>query len=173
MKIKAFFISLFAHLFIFGGMGLVLNKFVRVSTPYQNTNISVSLKNNKETKKPSMKKKVKKAFIQEKSKKEIRPHQEKKISSSALKPAKSLVHLEPHYPERARLMELEGRVTIAFTVSDKGDVTKTSVVKSTGYDILDREAIRTLKEASFRPAMENGVAIKSQQQMTFKFGLRE
>ena len=64
---------------------------------------------------------------------------------------------------------LEGRVEVLVTISDTGKVLKAVVKKSSGHTILDNEAIRTVRSASFYPAKSKGVAVVSEMVLPFNF----
>jgi len=56
------------------------------------------------------------------------------------------------YPPQAKHTQKEGTTIILFTITDKGGVSETSVVGSSGYPILDDESIRTIRSAApFEP----------------------
>jgi TonB family protein len=49
-----------------------------------------------------------------------------------------------HYPERARRMGLEGKVTISFVVLEDGSTAQIRVVQGSGFGVLDEEAKRAV-----------------------------
>jgi len=52
------------------------------------------------------------------------------------------------YPYIARKMGWEGRVVISFILTKEGKINFLTVEKSSGYDVLDKNAIRTIKKVS-------------------------
>jgi protein TonB len=52
------------------------------------------------------------------------------------------------YPERAREMGWQGKVKVSFVISSDGLVKDIRIIKSSGVDILDRNAVETVKKAS-------------------------
>ena len=52
------------------------------------------------------------------------------------------------YPKAARVMEIEGRVTISFIILPIGKAESIKVVKSSKFDILDTAALKAVKDAS-------------------------
>ena len=52
---------------------------------------------------------------------------------------------EPQYPELAKQMGQQGRVVIAFTVDESGRIINASVKESSGFPILDRSALESVK----------------------------
>ena len=56
------------------------------------------------------------------------------------------------YPLRARLAGYQGRVSLSFVVEPDGEVREVRVLRSSGYPVLDRAAVKTvLKAAPFPP----------------------
>jgi protein TonB len=52
------------------------------------------------------------------------------------------------YPERAREMGWQGKVKVSFVISSDGLVKDIRILQSSGVDILDRNAVETIKKAS-------------------------
>ena len=59
---------------------------------------------------------------------------------------------KPPYPPLARKMGYQGRLILRLLVSREGKVARIKVVRSSGYSILDRTAIKTVKKWRFIPA---------------------
>lgn len=59
---------------------------------------------------------------------------------------------KPPYPLLARKMGYEGRLILRLLVSKEGKVEQVKVIRSSGYSILDRAAIKTVKRWRFIPA---------------------
>ncbi len=53
-----------------------------------------------------------------------------------------------NYPEKARQERIEGDVWLSFEVLKSGELGNAFLIKSSGYEILDNEAINTLKRAA-------------------------
>jgi protein TonB len=51
------------------------------------------------------------------------------------------------YPAVARRMGWTGRVSVAFTVCVDGSVEELSVVESSGFPILDKNALETIRKS--------------------------
>jgi len=66
------------------------------------------------------------------------------------------------------LPDTEGNVTIEFTIDERGDVVRTTVIQSMGPK-LDAKALAAAENWRFHPAMHNGVAIASKQDYIFHF----
>lgn len=81
-------------------------------------------------------------------------------------------HTVPPYPPIARRIGAEGKVTLRLTVSAEGRVTKADVVTSSGRDELDETAQAwILAHWTYKPALENGVAVASLVLATVTFSL--
>lgn len=52
----------------------------------------------------------------------------------------------PSYPRIARLRHYQGVVEISALINKKGDVVKATLHRSSGYSILDKSALRTIKK---------------------------
>lgn len=52
------------------------------------------------------------------------------------------------YPYMARKMGWEGRVTVSFVVSENGSASDIKIIESSGFDILDKNALETVKKVS-------------------------
>lgn len=58
---------------------------------------------------------------------------------------------QPRYPAEARQRGIEGRVILRLTVNAAGSVEAASVARSSGNDLLDQEARRTVLRWRFQP----------------------
>lgn len=54
-------------------------------------------------------------------------------------------YVEPHYPEAARRGAIEGTVVVHFRVNRRGRVQDPEIRRSSGSDLLDREALRAVR----------------------------
>ena len=52
------------------------------------------------------------------------------------------------YPEKAKKRNLQGRVTIAVTIDADGEITGLKITQSSGHRILDRSALKAVKESA-------------------------
>jgi protein TonB len=76
---------------------------------------------------------------------------------------------QPRYPSLARRRGEEGRVLLRLTVNATGQVEAVSVARSSGYELLDQEAQRTVARWRFQsPPTERMVA-----QIPITFRLRD
>lgn len=55
----------------------------------------------------------------------------------------------PHYPEKARLQEMEGEVRLQLTVDEAGAVSGVKVLSSSGHPLLDEAALDAAKRWKF------------------------
>jgi protein TonB len=67
----------------------------------------------------------------------------------------------PDYPARAYRDRQEGWVEVEFTVSPDGSPSGIRVVRSNPPRVFDREAIQAIERSTFRPRLENGVAVSA------------
>lgn len=88
-------------------------------------------------------------------------------------PARILGSVRPVYPRYSRRHNQEGAVVLKVEISSTGEQTKITIISSSGYARLDREAIRILERASFSPARQGGREVASTKQITVAFKLEE
>jgi len=77
----------------------------------------------------------------------------------------------PLYSDEARRRGVEGIVTIAFRVDDRGYVTAARVVKGLGGG-LDQNALVALRQWRFRPGRRNGTPAAMDAEVDVEFSLR-
>lgn len=81
-----------------------------------------------------------------------------------------VVRVAPVYPERAVEMGVEGYVIVECTVTENGSVRNATVVESTN-PLLDRAALKAVKQFKFKPRIVNGEYIEVtgvRQKVTFR-----
>jgi TonB family protein len=64
------------------------------------------------------------------------------------------------YPIQAREQLLEGQTQILFSLNRDGSIIRVVKIATTGYDILDDEAIRAIKEAAPFPSFPSHITVK-------------
>jgi protein TonB len=65
------------------------------------------------------------------------------------------------YPNAERLNDIQGKVITRFVVNKNGKVTDVAVIKSSGSDGLDKEAIRVVKKLpKFEPGTQQGKRVR-------------
>jgi len=79
----------------------------------------------------------------------------------------------PAYPRRAAERGYEGKVELLVEVLPTGKIGKIEVTKSSGFSILDAEAVRTVKGWVFEPAMIEGRPVRSLVVVPFSFEFKE
>lgn len=67
--------------------------------------------------------------------------------SSQFVPIRDKILRNLNYPAIARRMGWSGKVMVAFTVCADGSVEKLSVVESSGYPVLDKYALETIRKS--------------------------
>jgi TonB family protein len=84
----------------------------------------------------------------------------------ALVPIERLIH----YPELARRLGRQGKVTLQALINTNGTVSKVKILESADT-IFDAEAIRAMKSETFSPAFYNGTPLKVWITRTINFRL--
>lgn len=84
---------------------------------------------------------------------------------------KSLKNTVPHYPLLAQKNDIEGKVTLQVNISKTGHPTQIKIHQSSGYKILDNEAIEAVTNWKFLPATRNNSAIESSLRIPIIFKL--
>lgn len=74
------------------------------------------------------------------------------------------------YPEVARQAGIEGRVYVQFVVDEEGKVQQPRVVRGIGGG-CDKEAIRVISQARFKPGLQRGYPVKVRYSMPIVFQL--
>ena len=76
-----------------------------------------------------------------------------------------------NYPDRAAKAGIEGRVTIQFIVTEDGNVEDPKVIRGIGGG-CDKEALRVVKEAKFKPGRQRGKPVRVQYSLPIRFRLQ-
>lgn len=84
-----------------------------------------------------------------------------------------LVRVPPRYPLRAARFQIEGFVTVEFTITKDGSVREPAVVESSPPDIFDTAALRAIVQWKFKPRTKDGRAVASRALQRIDFALRE
>ena len=82
-----------------------------------------------------------------------------------------LVDIPPNYPQRALAANIEGEVTLAFTITAEGTVDNLRVVSAKPRGVFDREARRAASRWRFAPRRENGQPVAREATKTLYFRL--
>ncbi|MDX1626431.1 MAG: energy transducer TonB [Wenzhouxiangellaceae bacterium] len=82
-----------------------------------------------------------------------------------------LVRINPQYPRDAAMNQIEGYVTIEFTITETGTVRNPRVIDAKPPRIFDREALRAILRWKFKPRVVDGVAVERRATQTIEFNL--
>jgi protein TonB len=75
------------------------------------------------------------------------------------------------YPEFAKKAGIEGRVIVQFVVDEQGNVQNPKVTRGV-HKLLNKEAIKAVKEQKFKPGKQRGEAVKVQMSLPVTFRLQ-
>ena len=78
------------------------------------------------------------------------------ISSKGAAP---LVRINPQYPRKARMLNIEGWVKVRFTITPIGTVTNLQILDSHPKDIFDQATIQAVSKWKYQPLIEDGKAV--------------
>jgi protein TonB len=84
-----------------------------------------------------------------------------------------LVRIQPQYPRDAAIAQIEGYVTVRFTIDRTGSVRSPRVIDSSPPRVFDREAIRAILRWKFKPRVVDGQAVEREATQTIEFSLDE
>lgn len=84
--------------------------------------------------------------------------EKEKVKNNGFSYIASIIAGHSGYPEAAEEMEISGTVILEFIVKKDGNLNGVKVSRSSGYDILDNDAVRTVKISA--PFPSPGVNIK-------------
>ncbi|MBI1871764.1 MAG: energy transducer TonB [Chlamydiae bacterium] len=76
-----------------------------------------------------------------------------KVGALSTGPRESGMNPAPSYPRMAMLKGWEGETLAKVFITEEGSVAKVEVLKSSGYEVLDQAALKTLKEWRFERGM--------------------
>ena len=82
-----------------------------------------------------------------------------------------LVRVPPRYPGRAARLQIEGSVTVEFTITTDGSVADPAVIESDPPRVFDKAALQAIVQWKFKPREENGQAIESRASQRIEFAL--
>lgn len=84
-----------------------------------------------------------------------------------------LVVIQPDYPFKAMIREIEGYVVVEFTVREDGSVLNPFVIESKPDDIFDEAALRAIQQSRFQPRQAGADAlVAANVRMRFAFKLK-
>ncbi len=79
---------------------------------------------------------------------------------------------EIDYPSFAEKAGIEGRVFVEFVVDEEGNVQNPTITRGV-HKLLNKEALRVVKEMTFRPGKQRGTSVKVQMTLPVNFELKE
>ncbi|MFC2140087.1 energy transducer TonB [Candidatus Auribacterota bacterium] len=127
-----------------------------------------------------IKKEVKKKIKEKIQKKEIKQKEinPKKKSHplqtrQGIRKAQALTNTPPLYPLLARNRGYEGKVELKILVDVYGKAKKVAIYKSSGYKILDKAALKSVRKWQFIPAKKNHLPMESTLIIPIVFKLEE
>jgi len=88
-------------------------------------------------------------------------------------PVQPLKTDRPLYPRRAREQGWHGRVILRLNISDHGSVESATIHQSSGYQLLDDNAINAATQWTFHPAKNGGFPVASTVNIPIQFDLRQ
>ncbi|MEN8198635.1 MAG: energy transducer TonB [Thermodesulfobacteriota bacterium] len=80
---------------------------------------------------------------------------------------------KPEYPPLARRRNYQGTVLLSLLVSAQGDVSRVTLQRSSGHVLLDKSAIRTVKNWRFLPGTDDGRPVPMEVLIPIHFRLTE
>jgi periplasmic protein TonB len=88
--------------------------------------------------------------------------------------ARVLAHLARHktYPDSAREDGTEGRATVSFALTPRGQVTAVALAGSSGSSVLDRATLAMVRRAAPFPPMPGGGSGSASFTATIRYDLR-
>ncbi len=86
-------------------------------------------------------------------------------------PVRPLKTDRPLYPRRAREQGWHGRTSVQLKVLPTGTVASATILESSGYQLLDDNAIKAAKQWTFRPAKNGGFPVSSTVNIPIQFDL--
>ena len=81
--------------------------------------------------------------------------------------------LKLYYPDWARKVGMEGTAYVHALISLEGEVVEATIAKSSGYDILDDEAVRAVKKSHWQPALQGDDPVRVWVMVPIKFLLHK
>jgi len=85
-------------------------------------------------------------------------------------PAQVIRRVQPKYTQTAGSLGIQGKVLLSATVDESGKAREVRVERSVDPG-LDQEAIKAVRQWRFRPAHENGPAVRMDVEVEVTFGL--
>lgn len=72
---------------------------------------------------------------------------------------KEKIMLQWRYPPEARLHLMEGKLSLVFSLSRNGQMDRITILNSSGFPLLDEEAVRAVRTSAPYPAFPEHIAV--------------
>lgn len=79
----------------------------------------------------------------------------------------------PRYPFRARHLNIEGYVTVQFTVTTTGTTSDITIIEDKPKNIFNNSVLRTVAAWQFKPGIKDGEPVATRIQITLRFKLEQ
>ncbi|MDN3515274.1 MAG: energy transducer TonB [Candidatus Brocadia sp.] len=79
----------------------------------------------------------------------------------------------PEYPHLAKQMRQEGLVILRVEIDEKGMPVQVKIEQSSGYQLLDRAALKAVRQWRFQPELRGDLPVKSRAAIPVRFRLDE
>jgi len=79
----------------------------------------------------------------------------------------AITKVQPRYPANARRVNASGSVDVQVTISEEGRVIEAKAIS--GHPLLRDAAVEAARQWVFKPAILNGVPVKTEMVLTFAF----
>ena len=84
----------------------------------------------------------------------------------------SFIRDNTEYPASMRKLNVGGKAILKFIINEQGDINSVDVIKGTGVEDLDNEAVRVVRSMpQWKPATMTGKAVKCYFNIPFRFGV--
>lgn len=95
------------------------------------------------------------------------------VSHPSRAPVVATGNKPPRYPEECRRKREQGTVLVHAVIEPDGSVSSVQVVRSSGYDLLDKAAVEAVRTWRFISATQAGEPIRSHADLPIVFVLRQ
>lgn len=87
-------------------------------------------------------------------------------------PPRMLGEIQQIYPSRARTAEIEGFVTLALLINERGEVDEISVTNEQPQGYFEETTLAMMRNQRFAPALKHNQAVKSRWMTTVRYRLQ-
>jgi protein TonB len=92
--------------------------------------------------------------------------------TDATRPPRFAGNRPPNYPLVAQQQGWEGTVLLRLAIDERGQVTSVTVERSSGYEVLDAEAVAAIRLWRGEPATRSGQPVATEETLPVRFRLR-